>query len=252
MIERKKFIDLLSRVRKDIAKEVMDYVYKIVTLAEKSRYLGDQFTFHQDEELDKEVNRLLVLLGDEILSEVYRKAEELVEEEDKEEVFLWLTDEGTRADLFERVDLYNSHLKYISEGWLAIGFAGGLSAGAIISKIRTFMLHPLASKEWRDAFNKGYQATILQEGSMEWGKGVQKSPLEGLTLIEQTTLTEAWQRGVLSGYGRGGAIGYVIHRGSTYDCPLCDSFCNKVYPLDELMLPIHPRCCCYTTPVYAP
>ena len=46
-----------------------------------------------------------------------------------------------------------------------------------------------------------------------------------------------------------GIIGYRVHRGSTYDCEECDELCIGIHPLDDQVLPAHPRCMCYTTPV---
>ena len=51
-------------------------------------------------------------------------------------------------------------------------------------------------------------------------------------------------------YGKNGAIGYTIHRGSGFDCPYCESFTGVVHPMTECLLPLHPRCVCYSVPVY--
>ena len=251
---REELINLLALVKGDVEKLVKIAVYDIVRLSERKRSLGKDFTFDKDASLDRQVDKLLVLLGDDILHDVEEKAlSTLGDERDKDEVLAYVNREFGGLTPIQRVDAHDSHLKFLIEGWLAIGFAGGLSSGAILTDIFIYMRNPSLAREWRDAVREGgFGAPILAEGGLSWGKGVAKSPIEGITLVGQTMVSDAWQKGTLLGYGRAGASGYVIHRGSAFDCPLCDSFCEKVYPLDYLVLPIHPRCCCWTEPVFGP
>lgn len=83
-----------------------------------------------------------------------------------------------------------------------------------------------------------------------YGKGILASPVEGMTLVGQNMLNEAYQHGTMLGYRRRGALGYRVHRGSTYDCPVCDTRSIGIHPVTEICLPTHPRCCCWTIPVF--
>lgn len=46
-----------------------------------------------------------------------------------------------------------------------------------------------------------------------------------------------------------GITHYRTIRGSTYDCQLCDEMTEKIWPVDEVALPYHPRCVCIPVPV---
>ena len=87
-------------------------------------------------------------------------------------------------------------------------------------------------------------------GGAKYGKGTPESILKGLTLTNQTMVNQAYQYGRILRYRHDGAIGYRVYRNSTYDCPVCDELCIGIHPLDEIVLPAHPRCVCYTKPVY--
>ena len=52
-------------------------------------------------------------------------------------------------------------------------------------------------------------------------------------------------------FAKRGAIGYRVHRGSTYYCPSCDELTKTIWPVDILVLPNHTRCMCFMTPVFA-
>jgi len=249
---RDELIDLLVAVKGDVEKAIKRLCHEVVSFSEPYRYLGKDFTFDTDATLDSKVNRLLVLLGDDILDTIREDVLQNAETEEDKEAILAYVNRNSYGGLTptERVDSYSTHLKHLVEGWLAIGFATGLSSGEILSDIFIFMRDPRLSPAWRDAEMEGFRAAIFGREGLAWGRGVAKSPIEGITLVGQTMITEAWQKGTLLGYAHLGASGYIIHRGSTYDCPLCDSYCEKVYPLEFLVLPLHPRCCCWTEPVY--
>jgi hypothetical protein len=111
--------------------------------------------------------------------------------------------------------------------------------------------NPFASPLWQEAFNAGYLSTAIRSRGYSYGKGNQRNVLSALTEIERYAINEAFQLGSVLKYGKMGAIGYRVHRGSTYDCPSCDGLTRQVWPLDTMVLPNHPRCMCYSTPVFS-
>lgn len=60
----------------------------------------------------------------------------------------------------------------------------------------------------------------------------------------QDTLVEEWKEE--------GVKGYIGHRASTYDCPECDEVCERFFPLDKMVFPVHPHCCCVIVEVTLP
>ena len=41
-----------------------------------------------------------------------------------------------------------------------------------------------------------------------------------------------------------GAVGYFVHRGSSFPCPVCDDLCGYVHSIDTMVIPAHPNCVC--------
>ena len=106
----------------------------------------------------------------------------------------------------------------------------------------------------RDAFAHytDYNASVIQSRGFHFGRGVNTNPIEAITIYEQNRVMIGYQRSVLLDYQRDGSIvGYKVHRGSDYDCPVCDELCVGIHLIDEQVLPAHPHCCCWTTPVRA-
>lgn len=245
-----KVLDAMARAEKSVLSHIHDYTQRILTLAEAYRILGNQFTFGSDGQLDAKVNSLLVELSDAVLEDTYASAlVGLDEEEDKDTVLAWAR---LTTNVQNTVDKYSSHLKFLLEGWIAIGFANKLSKGQLLTDIMAYMDNPYINPLWRDAFADGMQYTtkIIREGGWKWGKGTPISPVKGMALTQSNFINTAYQKGVVNGFVRNGAIGYRVHRGSTYDCPTCDEACVGVHPLTEIVTPLHLRCCCWLTPVF--
>ena len=250
-----------DKVLQDIAAIATDYrlkvastVGKILALAEAYRSLGKQFTFEADADLDAETNRILMALSDEILADaevrMRRAIEEANDEEDADEIIAFVLFDITAQNT---LDKYASHLKFILEGWATIGFANGLSKGSIATNLLVFLANPYISPLWKKAFEDGrsYASKIIREGGYYWDKGTPISPLRGFVLTSSDMVNRAYNRGVVYGYRRAGAIGYRVLRGSDYDCPSCDDVvAGSPYPIDDVVLPVHPNCVCYTVPVF--
>lgn len=75
--------------------------------------------------------------------------------------------------------------------------------------------------------------------------------MEAMSLAEETAINRAFQYGRVRRYAKDGAIGYRTHRGSTFDCAYCDELTKSIHLLTDIVLPAHPRCMCYSTPVNA-
>lgn len=245
-----KVLDAMARAEQSVRSHIHDYTQRILTLAEVYRILGNQFTFGSDASLDAKVNSLLVELSDAVLEDTYTSARaNLDEEEDKDTVLAWAR---LTTNVQNTVDKYSSHLKFFLEGWLAIGFANKLSKGQLLTDIMAYMDNPYISPLWQKAFAEGmrYVSQIIREGGWKWGKGTPISPVKGMALTQSNFINTAYQKGVVNGFVRKGAIGYRVHRGSTCDCPACDEACVGVHPLTEIVTPLHLRCCCWLTPVF--
>lgn len=251
---REAVIDSLAEYKGEVREEIKEKVSKIIALCEALRHYGKDFSFDKDEDLDNQVNRLLLALSDAIIEHIKERARKAVEEadyeDDEDKVWPYISREIGGQNLTERIDGYSSRLKYIIEGWLAIGFEKGFTESQLILDIVGFEGNPEAAPAWKEAMKEGgYAPAIFEEGT-HFGQGVSASAVQGMTLTGQDAIMAGFTYGSLLKFERDGAIGYRIRRGSTFYCPFCDDHTYEVYPLTTVLLPLHPRCMCYPVPVY--
>ena len=243
----------MTKAKEDVERRLRAYIPEIITECASFAYLGKSFSF-DIQDLSDRVNVKLIALSDAILEDIEARAltaiQESKDEEDKDLILAYIGRERNGSDLTTRIDKHCSTLRYFLEGWIAIGFVKGLKTYELTNEILKYIDNPFASPLWQEAFNGGYLATAIQTRGYVFGKGNQKNVLDALTEIERFAINEAYQYGRFLMYIKEGAVGYVIHRGSNYDCPYCDSYCGIVYPLDVCLLPLHPRCMCWSEPIF--
>ena len=166
-------------------------------------------------------------------------------------ILLYIRRQIGEEDLVQRLDKHCSKLRYFLEGWIAIGMVNKIKDYELTNHILSYIDNPLASPLWQDAFNAGYLSDSIKGAGYSYGKGNQRNVLSALTEIERYSINEAFQYGRILNYGKRGAIGYRVHRGSTYYGPSCDELTKTIWPVDILVLPNHTRCMCFMTPVFA-
>ena len=244
----------MEKAKEDVEKILRKRIPEIIRECMAFSYLGKRFTFDSSGMSDK-VNAKLISLADEILEEIEERAKHAIqyaEEEDDEGIILaYIKRQIGSEDIVARIDKHCSTLRYFLEGWIAIAMVKNISEFELTNQIMTYMENPYISPLWADAFKAGYMSNSIRSLGYSYGKGNQRNVLDALSDIERYAINEAYQYGKILQYNKKGAIGYMIHRGSTYDCPHCDSNCGFIIPLNDIRVPQHPRCVCYTTPVFS-
>ena len=247
-------IDEMAKAKDDVERRLRKCIPEIIRECSAFGYLGKNFTFDVSDLSDR-VNSRLIALSDAILDDIESRAKWAIsyaeEEDDEDAIILYIKRKIGEEDIVQRLDKHCSTLRYFLEGWIAIGIVNKLQEYELTNNILSYLDNPLASPLWKEALNAGYLSNAIRSGGYIYGKGNQRNVLKALTEIEQYAINEAFQYGRLLHYGKTGAIGYMIHRGSTYDCPHCDSNCGFVIPLNDIRVPQHPRCVCWTTPVFS-
>lgn len=247
-------IDLMAKAKGDVERRLRDSIPEIIRECMAFAYLGKSFTFDVSDLSDR-VNQRLISLSDEILDDIESRARKAIEyaeeEEDEDAILLYIKRQIGEEDIVQRLDKHCSTLRYFLEGWIAIGMVNKLKEYELTNNILSYIDNPFASPLWQEAFNAGYLSTAIRSKGYSYGKGNHRNVLSALTEIERYAINEAFQYGRLLHYGKTGAIGYIIHRGSTFDCPHCDSNCGFVIPLNDIRVPQHPRCVCWTEPIFS-
>lgn len=239
-------------LRLKIDSRVTAAMFDIIALSQPYKVYGKSFTFESIKSLDNEVNSILVKISDDIVSDIIDCAESgVAEEEDKEAAIAFATGRFDERTLQEMVDMQMTHLKNMTEGWLAIGFANDMSVSDICTQAKVWIKNPYISEHWKKAFKDGgYESDIIAQGGYHYGSGNIISPIDGTAALAAYILMSAYQFGEVAAIRRQGAIGYTVHRGSNYDCGTCDALCGYTHPINEVVLPAHPHCMCYIEPVY--
>ena len=247
-------IEEMAKAKSDVERRLRQYIPEIIRECMAFAYLGKTFTFDVSDLADR-VNQRLISLSDAILDDIEARAKTAIkyseDEENEDAILLYINRRVGEEDMTTRIDKHCSTLRYFLEGWIAIGLTNNLKEYELTNQILSFIDNPFASPLWQEAFNAGYLSDAIRSHGYSYGKGNQRNILSALTEIERYAINEAFQYGRFLKYKRDSAVGYIIHRGSSFDCPYCDSYCEKVWPLDICLLPLHPRCCCWSEAVYA-
>lgn len=251
----KNIIRQMEKVEGDVERDIRPSVSSIVAAAELYRNLGEQFTFEGIPSLDEKVNQILLDLSNTILDDIDTRVSFAIDESESED------EDGIRAYIFrdlggdtatDRVDRHVSRLKYVIEAGLAIGFAHKLTGTKLVSELMQLIKNPFYGMLIPQArTDGGYKASYIADGDLNSGRGINSNIIKAISGVGETMIAEAFHFGRIQTYQKKGAIGYGVKRNSTYDCPDCDDVCAVVHPLTEIVVPVHPHCCCSTYPVFA-
>lgn len=220
----------MEGVRGDVERRVRRAEEDILALAAAYYYLGRDFSFSADRELEERVNRILVELSDSLMADCGERTARAGGAQPPD------------AGRTERYDWWCSRLRDTLESWARAGFACGLGAAAALAEARRWRRNPSGSGIW------GRAGVAPPPGH---GRGLPTDIADGLTLEGQNAVNKAFNEAAVRELGRmPGVTGYRVVRGSSYDCGTCDALCSVTHPLTETCLPAHPRCLCSIIPVY--
>lgn len=250
---RDEVIRLMTRMKGRVNGLALQSVNEIIAIAMNYSFLGRDFTFDQNKDLDDAVNDLLIQFTDAVLEEVGDSIASRVDEEDRERVLAYIGRSEFGEDPEERIDRHGSQLKSLLEAYLAVGFAMQWDRERLVAGLTEFLAAPNQYADMRDAFfDHDYKSRLIRQGGAHFGRGNPDNPILGVTLVATNMINQAYQYDTLLQYSKNSdIIGYRVKRGSGYDCEYCDELCVGIHPLDEIVLPAHPRCMCYTVPVFS-
>lgn len=121
----------------------------------------------------------------------------------------------------------------------------GYSDQQLLSSIRTGYKDPYHTSVITKAKRKDINIDVPS-----YGKGYYKNAYQNIVRNASQVIALAWGQAEQE-YGlENGAVGYLVHRGSSYPCPVCDDLCGYVHPLNTMVIPAHPNCVCRAEFVY--
>lgn len=242
MDERKALIESMSGAKPKVRLRMESAVDAIIRLVWD--YRSPEFSFLGNPDIDAEVNAILAAMSDGNKKDAEDAALRLLElldyEEWTERSQEWAAREKDGQDVLFRLDMHASHLKELLEGWLVAAAILGLSVAVVKSQFFANLENPSVPPSW----------TKAGLGPIRWGRGYARNVLGGITVVVQDYINAAYQYAKVQRFREMGAIGYRTVRNSYYDCPLCDQMGKVVWPLNQVVLPYHPRCVCTPVPVF--
>ena len=115
----------------------------------------------------------------------------------------------------------------------------GYNDQQILSSIRTGYKDPYKTSVITKARKKD-----INIATPSYGKGVFQNAYQNIVRNSKQVISIAWGQAEQE-YGQEiGAVGYFVHRGSSYNCPVCDDLCGYMHPLNTMVIPAHVSCKC--------
>ena len=241
-------VDEMAREKQTARKRVQAAILAILDLADAYRNPDGTFSFADHPELDDEVNKILIRLSDGLIKDAEERARRLIELLEMEEEADDIVEEAETGEngLLWATDMHSSNLKKLLEAWIAIMFARRLTVNETLTRVLVYMDAPNASPMWREAVKE----RLVDPNEVRFGRGYQRKVADAFAILLQSFIYTTFIIATVRKGRRDGAIGYRTFRQSNYDCPLCDSLTERVWPIDTMVLPAHPRCVCGISFVY--
>ena len=227
--------------------EFLTAAKQILELSYKYKIRPELFRFSSNKSLEAEVNEVLSLLKQQIISSTDTLA---TYDEDRKEQTIPFVHRGTHGKTFDqRLDIYTNRYKYELESVIAAGLTLGISKDKILNSIRGNLKHPYSNPYFLQSAGKVSIATRLRTSGISYGVGKTNSAFTGVENLTRFAVAEAWMENLKYAFGINGATGFYSMRGSSYPCSLCDSMEGFHDSLNEFP-PYHLNCCCLFIPFY--
>lgn len=237
MAKNERTVGEMASVRGDVRERTRSAIEAILALVWE--YRASDFTFAASPDIDGEVNGILRNLSDGNLADAEKRAKRLLEmlelEDWEDDSIDYAEREISGENALWRLDFHSSHLKELIEGWIAVAAMYGWSKAKTLQNIWAYLSDPSASKDWRAS----------GRGKPSWGRGYSRDIMAGMTLVGQDIVATVAEYAGYMRASRAGAAYFIRHRNSGYNCPECDSYCEKKLPISAVIFQTHPRCVCY-------
>lgn len=230
-------ISQVTAFKKESRSEFEKAVAALIALAYKYSKFGANFLWTSDPVLEREANRILRGLSDELSAKAKARALAIISASG------WDFGEDAWEDANERVDVpiltrfdqQASFLRDLLEIWIAIAFAEKMTQAYLKICVIRYLSNPYTSPLWRG----------LPAGLLKHGPGYQRDIINQLALIGQDAIIASSRLAEWMDARARGAYYYIRRRGSFYPCGECQNLANKPIPIDVPWDFTHARCMCY-------
>lgn len=224
---------LLGKAMKEAAERIVDICYAENINPQNFRYAN--LSLRAQSEVDEVIEWLRDTVDD--YYETFAVADH---EDDREYLLPIIYGENHGATFAERLEDYCD--KYKNELMLLIG-AGlflGITKSALAKSIGDNLRHPYANQMLADGI----------DAPLTYGRGRTNSMFTAIGDLTRFGIAQGWMKSWERSTAKDGCIGWIVQRGSSYPCSVCDENCG-FHPVDEgTGLPVHGHCACFAVPAY--
>lgn len=210
--------------------KLIEAAKEIVSLAYKYNIPPTLFSFDYDTVLSHEVDSIINRLKDELYQEELLYATS-TPRESSNVLIPYILRDINNSNFNDRLNLYTNRFKMELEDFIVGGLALGYSATKTIDLVMKSYKDPYVNPNMKERKRSGFSAYAR------------------LKLLTRHTIADAWMHADELWMQKNGAIGYMVYRGSSYPCSICDMMVGY-HPINDYVLPVHPNCCCYAVPIF--
>lgn len=169
----------------------------------------------------------------------YAKASCSILDIENENIEAFLTGDIYGKTTSERNSVYLANFAEDIVRMIKAGTVMGYSESQILSSVRTGYKDPYHASVVTKAQRKD-----INIATPSYGKGYYRNAYENIVRNTTQVISLAWGLAEQE-YGKeNGAVGYYVHRGSSYNCPVCDDLCGYLHSLKTMVVPAHVNCVC--------
>ena len=121
----------------------------------------------------------------------------------------------------------------------------GYSDSQILSAVRTGYKDPYKASVVTKAQKKEFNIS-----TPSYGKGIFRNAYQNIVRNAKQVVSIAWGMAEQEYGEENGAVGFMVHRGSSYPCEVCNEQTRYVHKLGQNQPPYHLRCVCYVEFIY--
>lgn len=160
-------------------------------------------------------------------------------EENRNTILPFILGENHGANFDERLTDYVG--KYKNELLLLVG-AGlllGIGKSALAKSIGDNLRQPYANPMLKDGI----------EAPLTYGRGKSNAMYNAIGSLTRNGIAGAWMKNFYIETRKNGCIGWLVQRGSSYPCEICQAYVG-LQTSEENLPPFHLNCVCYAVPIY--
>lgn len=137
--------------------------------------------------------------------------------------------------LTDYVGKYKNELLFL----IGAGLLLGIGKSALAKSIGDNLRQPYANPMLKDGI----------EDPLTYGRGKSNAMYNAIGSLTRNGIAGAWMKNFYIETRKNGCIGWLVQRGSSYPCEICQAYVG-LQTSEENLPPFHLNCVCYAVPIY--